>query len=115
MPREVDLLPDWFLGGAGKRRLLQALVDEHHPLWRVGPPWSARQLADAAELHEKNTVQRHLRVLKEAGLLARDSLGRWTVEHDSELLAPLRSYLQAVNRLPPRSLPPSRGGASTVR
>lgn len=107
MTRERDLLPDWFVGGAGKRRLLMALTDETSPLRSLAPPWSGSELARAAALHEKHTVKRHLEVLQVASLLTRTSEG-WTLL-DSPLVDPLASYLQAVDMLPPRPLPPSRG------
>lgn len=107
MPREADLLPDWFVGGAGKRRLLRALTDEGSQLWQSGPPWSQNELAEQAELTRKNAVGRHLRVLESAGVLRAVASG-WEPT-DSPLFGPLGQYLDALDSLPADPLPPSRG------
>lgn len=113
MPRQADLLPDWFVGGAGKRRLLRALTDEHSPLWESGPPWSENELAAQAELTRKNAVGRHLRVLESAGVLR--AVGRGWEPTQSPLLGPLGRYLDALDSLPADPLPPSRGAAPRNR
>ena len=108
MPRAPDLLPDWFVGGRGKRTLLAALVDPSHDLWSSGPPWSRRALAGAAGLHEKHAVDRHIAVLESAGVLTRDPDG-WALVATSPLVPALRAYLAALDALPATRLPPSRG------
>jgi hypothetical protein len=108
MPREADLLPDWFVGGAGKRRLLRALTDASSPLWQEGPPWTDVQLAGQAELTTKNAVGRHLRVLEAAGLLQMVA-GGWQ-RTTAPLWADLKLYLDALDGLPSTALPTSRGG-----
>ncbi len=112
MPRNADLLPDWFVGGAGKRRLLEALTNGTAPLWHEGPPWSGRDLARAAALSEKHAVTRHLEILELAHLL-RQAPGGWELV-SSPLLAPLSDYLKALRSLPADSLPRARGGSSSL-
>jgi len=107
MPREADLLPDWFVGGAGKRRLLRALTDPNSPLRKTAPPWSDVQLAEHAQLTKKNAVGRHLQVLERAGLL-QEVAGGWELAA-APLWAALGPYLDALDALPSHALPPSRG------
>jgi hypothetical protein len=106
MPRNPDLLPDWFVGGAGKRKLLGALLRGEAD--GKSQPWDKRTLARAAGLHEKHTVFRHLDVLVEADLLIERSDG-YRVNAESGLIAPLRALLEQLDRMEPRTLPPSRG------
>jgi hypothetical protein len=104
MPREPDLLPDWFVGGAGKRKLLRALVrGEAGP-----PPLTKKALAAAAELHPKHTVFRHLEVLVTAELLIESADG-YRVNDNSALIPPIRALIEQLDLLEPRPLPPSRG------
>ena len=110
MTRSTDSLADWFVGGAGKRALLRVLVDA-----RPGQQFTQSQLADAAGLHEKGSVVRHLAILEQAGLLSRLSPGgpyrveRWPPRSD------LRRWLGALDREASQSsdwanpLPRSRG------
>jgi hypothetical protein len=109
--RQADVLPDWFVGGAGKRRLLSALLreDSGRPPWDEPPPWTQAQLAAAAGLHEKHTVWRHVAVLVEAELLLEDR-GRYRLNTRSPLREPLLGFIVALDGLPPRALPPARGG-----
>jgi hypothetical protein len=109
--READLLPDWFVGGAGKRRLLAALLleDPTRPPWNESPPWSKAQLAEAAGLHEKHSVWRHVAVLVEARLLLEDD-GLYRLNRRSPLREPLRNLIEVLDRVPARQLPRSRGG-----
>lgn len=107
MPREADLLPDWFLGGAGKRRLLTALLVHSGP-----DPRTEAELARAAGLHPKNTVRRHLAVLAQAGLVHKESNG-FSLDDKHPLVRPLRHLLKSLeNELPKDSIVPSRGGNS---
>ncbi len=106
MPREPDLLPDWFVGGAGKRKLLAALVRGEAD--GKQPPWDKQTLAKAAGLHEKHTVFRHVQVLVEADVLIEGSDG-YSVNTKSSLLEPLEAFLRQLDLLPPSKLPPSRG------
>jgi len=106
MPRKPDVLPDWFVGGAGKRKLFRALVGAE--LVSKPAPWSKAALAEIAGLHEKHTVFRHVEVLVLAGLFIEDS-GRYRVNEDSALLKPIREMMKELDRLDPQPLPPSRG------
>jgi hypothetical protein len=105
MPRQPDLLPDWFVGGAGKRRLMRAVLD-------AGPDrrWTEQELADAAELGRKNSAPRHVAVLVQARIL-RERNRRYRLNPRSPLLGPLDRYLTALEEgIPADPLPPSRGG-----
>jgi len=107
MPRKPDALPDWFVGGRGKRQLFRAVVDR-----RAGgepSPWSKAMLAKAAGLHKKHTVFRHLEVLVLAGVLIEDP-GGYRVNEDSALLKPIGELIDELDRLGPQELPQSRGG-----
>jgi hypothetical protein len=106
VPRKPDLLPDWFVGGAGKRKLLSAVVSGE--VAGRPPPWDKQTLANAAGLHPKHTVFRHVEILVQSGVLEEDS-GGYSVNPASNLLAPLGSLLEQLERLPPATLPPSRG------
>jgi hypothetical protein len=106
MPRKPDLLPDWFVGGAGKRKLLRALI--HGEAAGKPPPWDQKTLARAAGVHEKHTVFRHLEVLVEAKVLIQDTAG-YKVNQKSPLLAPLGALIEQLDQLPASELPPSRG------
>lgn len=110
MPREPDLLPDWFVGGAGKRRLLASLVrqDQSRPPWNRPQPWNKAVLAEAAELHEKHTVFRHLQVLALAGVLVEERRG-YRLDQGSPLIVPLLDLLAELDQLQPLQLPASRG------
>jgi hypothetical protein len=110
MPREPDLLPDWFVGGAGKRRLLRRLVSQDPTVapWDELPPWSKKHLAEAAGVHEKHTVFRHLEVLVLADLLTEEREG-YRVNEGSALFEPIRALTDELDRLEPHPLPPSRG------
>jgi hypothetical protein len=109
--RRADLLPDWFLGGGGKRRLISALLkeDADQPPWDEPPPWTQAQLATAAGLHEKHTVWRHVAVLVEAGVLAEED-GRYRLNYESPLREPLLTLVIALEGLPARTIPSARGG-----
>lgn len=109
--RQADLLPDWFVGGAGKRRLLAALLleDPTRAPWNQRPPWTKSQLAAAAGLHEKHSVWRHIEILVEARLLLERD-GRYRLNRRSPLRKPLLELIRVLDRVPARQLPRSRGG-----
>jgi hypothetical protein len=67
-------------------------------------------MARAAGVHPKNAVVRHVEVLVQAGLLREDSHG-FRLNKRSPLLAPLRDLVNALDRLPERELPASRGAS----
>lgn len=108
MPRGPDSLADWFVGGAGKRALLAVLT--------AAPPgrrFTQKELADAAGLHDKGSAARHLQVLVQAGLLAREPDGRYRVRRWRPRRE-LQQWLAALDGESARStawrraLPPSR-------
>jgi hypothetical protein len=108
MSRSPDSLADWFLGGAGKRRLLYALT--HPETWgKDQPPWSKKALARLAGLQEKNAVNRHIEALRLAELIVRER-GRYRPNDDSKLRVPLRELTGELDQLVPRRLPRARGG-----
>jgi hypothetical protein len=116
MSRGPDLLPDWFVGGAGKRRLIRALVLEDQTVapWDTPPPWSKQAMARAAGVHPKNAVVRHVEVLVHAGLLQEEARG-YRLNRHSPLLIPLRELVRALDRLPSAELPRSRGASPGSR
>lgn len=111
VPRKPDLLPDWFLGGAGKRRLLRGLCDPDRTAepWTSPQPWTEAALAATAGVHGKHTVFRHLEILVLAGLLEPEGQG-FKLNGNSPLLKPIRELTIALDGLSPVPLPPSRGG-----
>jgi hypothetical protein len=110
MPRKPDSLPDWFVGGAGKRRLFRALVDPAAASEQ--PPWSKAALARVAKVNEKHTVFRHVEVLVQAELLVEGSDG-YRVNESSPLLEPIRAMMKGLDRLGLDPLPTSRGKSPT--
>lgn len=106
MSRKPDSLPDWFVGGAGKRRLFRALVDPQAAVEK--PPWSKAALARVAEVNVKHTVFRHIEVLVQAELLIEGPDG-YRVNKRSPLLKPMREMMRGLDQLSAESLPPSRG------
>jgi hypothetical protein len=89
---------------------MAALVrrDQTRPPWSQPPPWTKTALAEAAQLHEKHTVFRHLQVLALAGLLTEEPTGYRFDDH-SPLINPLADLLAELERLPTLALPASRG------
>lgn len=111
MTRASDSLADWFVGGAGKRRLLAALAEAS-----PGDRFTQKELAEVAALHQKGSVVRHLQVLERAGVLQRERAGgAYTVrawpQRDalSRWLAELEAAEQASSAWKD-PLPPARGG-----
>jgi len=98
-----DRLPDWLLGGRGKRRMLEALVAEPERVW------GRSDLMRAAGLDPHDSQSRHVRVLLAAGLLEQDGRKlRLVAGHP--LVEPLRAWLAVLGD--PAfdvELPPSRG------
>jgi hypothetical protein len=106
MPRKPDVLPDWFVGGRGKRQLFRAVVDREAD--GEPPPWTKAKLAKAAGLHKKHTVFRHLEVLVLANVLIEDPTG-YRVNEASALLKPIGELIDELDRLEALPLPASRG------
>jgi hypothetical protein len=109
--RERDELPDWFLGGAGKRRLVHAVV--HPERWTTeSPPWSKKALARLAGLEERHAASRHVEILDRAGLLVRENAS-YRLNDASPLVDPLRALTDVLDGIDSVPLPPARGGRST--
>jgi hypothetical protein len=106
MPRTPDLLPDWFVGGQGKRKLLGAVISGRAA--GKPEPWDKRTLAKAAGVHEKHTVFRHVQILVVAQLLLPAGDG-YRLNSESVLVEPLEALLNQLDQLAPLALPPSRG------
>lgn len=96
-------LADWLFGASGKRRLLVRLLAHDAP-----GSWSQAQLARAAGLHAKGSVDVHLAALCQLRLLCRRG-GVYRLRERSPLLEPLRSLLAELERLPavPVKKPPA--------
>ncbi len=108
MPRPIDAVPDWFLGGAGKRQLLYALA--HPESWGAdAPPWSKKAIARLAGLQDKKAVERHIEALTRAGVILGGD-GGYKLNEKSSLLPPLRVLTDELAKLVPERLPRARGG-----
>lgn len=105
MARSKDFLPDWFVGGAGKRRVLDELLRGN-----LDRSWTQYELAKECGLHPKRSVERHVAVLVQSGLLLTEG-HRVKVNRVHPMVRPLVQLLQALDsQLPNDPLPPSRGG-----
>jgi hypothetical protein len=103
-PPTADVVPDWFLGGDRKRRLLAALArpSEHEN-------WAADELAEATSCGVA-TVYEVLRVLKEVGVVEPLSSARYRFADETDLGRALRAMLVALNSFETTTTPrPSRG------
>lgn len=93
MPKPKLRLRDWLFGGAGKRQLLEQLIAEE------GRAWTQTELADAAGLTPKGSVDEHLAALRQLKLVSRrGAVYRFNSSH--ELAKPLRDVLAVVEALP---------------
>lgn len=93
MPKPKLRLRDWLFGGAGKRRLLEHLIAEE------GRAWTQTELADAAGLTPKGSVDEHLAALRQLKLVSRRG-GVYRVNEAHELVEPLRGILAVTDSLP---------------
>ncbi len=97
---------DWLFGAGGKRRLLEAL------LTGGSRSWTEAELARAAGLHAKGSVDVHIAALVQLGMLTHAHDGyRLTRRHP--LVAPLRRLLTVIASVEDADLqrPPVSGGA----
>jgi hypothetical protein len=95
MPKPSTLLiSDWLFGGGGKRRLLSALL-----MSRPEQGWQLAQLARAAGLHPKGSVDVHVAALLQLGLVRRSG-GRYVLVPESPLTRPLRALLRELEGVP---------------
>jgi hypothetical protein len=92
-------LPDWLLGGRGKRRLLEALLLSEQP----AAGWTRTQLARASGQHAKARMDLYVGPLLRVGLLVEDA-GRYRLAPDSALAQPLRDLLALLHELPDTEL-----------
>jgi hypothetical protein len=65
MARLAARLPDWLFGSHAKRRLLTLLLDRRS----AGRRWSEAELADAVGTGRRGSIDEHLAVLVQLGLL----------------------------------------------
>jgi hypothetical protein len=94
MPKPSTLLiSDWLFGASGKRRLLAALLTG-----RPDQTWQLAQLARAAELHPKGSVDVHIAALRQLGLI-RSSGSGYALVPESPLARPLRRLLRELGSL----------------
>lgn len=94
MPKSSTLLiSDWLFGGGGKRRLLSALLAGH-----PGQKWQLAQLARAAGLHPKGSVDVHVAALRQLGLVTGSREG-YTLVPESPLARPLKVLLRELDSL----------------
>jgi hypothetical protein len=96
MPRPRVRLPEWLFGGGGKLRLLRAL-------FAAGPDrrWRQTELALAAGLERKGSVDEHLAALVELGVL-RQQERHYQLDPSSPLAGPLEDLVNALAGVPDR-------------
>jgi hypothetical protein len=87
------LISDWLFGGSGKHRLLSALL-----AGQPGQTWQLAQLARAAGLHPKGSVDVHVAALRQLGLVTGSGAG-YAVVSTSPLTRPLRALLRELDSL----------------
>jgi hypothetical protein len=83
---------DWLFGAGGKRRLLEALLAERRRTW------TEAELARAAGLHPKGSVDVHIAALMQIGVLARTGTNYGLVA-DHPLIRPLGRVLAVLSSL----------------
>jgi hypothetical protein len=98
---------DWLFGAGGKRRLLEALLAA-----APGRRWTEAELARAAGLHAKGSVDVHLLALVQLGVLVRSG-GDYELVPRHPLVRPLRLVVEALAAVEDRALErpggPARG------
>jgi DNA-binding transcriptional ArsR family regulator len=86
-------LADWPFGSAARRGLLATVLLRPAP----AAGWSTRELERHADV-ARGGLRHALEGAQAWGLIARDATGRWhRPTHESELAAPLRDLLTAIN------------------
>ena len=94
MPKPSTLLiSDWLFGASGKRRLLSTLLTG-----RPDETWQLAQLARAAGLHPKGSVDVHVAALRQLGLVTGSGEG-YVLVPTSPLVRPLKTLLGELDRL----------------
>lgn len=94
MPKPKLRLRDWLFGGAGKRRLLRALLENESRRWKQA------ELARAAGLKENGSVDEYLVTLDQLKLLRRRVDGSYMLNAAHPFVPPLRQLLDLVDALP---------------
>jgi hypothetical protein len=103
-PPSADVVPDWFLGGDRKRRLLTALAVSSER-----ENWTARELATEARCGTA-TVYEVLRVLKHVEVVQPLSGARYRFAGETELGSAVREMLVALASFETTTTPrPPRG------
>jgi hypothetical protein len=96
MSRSASRLPDWLFGAPVKRRLLTAVVDEANG----GQIWSERELARELEVGIRGSIDEHLRVLAQLGLLRQEGPPpRYVVLRTTDLSPNARRLQKALRQL----------------
>lgn len=98
MPKPKLRLRDWLFGGAGKRRLLLALLLEEQRVW------TQVELARAAGLKEKGSVDDYLVALDQLDLLSRGGDGSYRFNRRHPIVEPLRELLDLIEAVPDDAL-----------
>jgi len=102
-----DVVPDWFLGGRRRRRLLELLASERQRGWTVA------ELKDEAPCGQA-TAYEVVGALADIGLLGRQNQGSYHFDSDHELAEPLRKMLRALDPFSSRQVRrPARGSRLT--
>lgn len=92
--RSRSRLRDWLFSGHGKHRLLDQLLVEH-----PGREWTRKELATAAEQHEKARMDKYAGPLIQIGLLVRVGHA-YRVDDAHPLADPLRTLLRTLRQVP---------------
>jgi hypothetical protein len=99
---------DWLFGAGGKRRLLEALLRDQTR------SWTEAELARAAGLHAKGSVDVHIAALVQIGMLSRVR-GSYGLVPGHPLIAPLGRLLSIVDALEDAELQRPPLGADAQR
>lgn len=89
MPKSKLRLRDWLFGAAGKRRLIASVLTS------APRSWNEAELARAAGLHAKGSVDVHIRALVQLGVLVEEN-GRYRLDAPHPLVQPLRELLAVI-------------------
>lgn len=107
-PSSQDVVPDWFLGGRRRRRLLALLASERKTGWTVAELKAEASCGQA-------TAYEVVGALADIGLLERPSRDhRYRFDSEHELAEPLREILRALEPFTSRQVRrPARGSRLT--
>jgi hypothetical protein len=85
-----DTVPDWFLGGDRRRRVLEALADPAHP-----EPWTAEELTETVGCGPATTYE-VLRALGPLDVLEVQPRGQHRLKEAGPLATELRAFIKAL-------------------